>query len=64
MLYIRFDIPSMKTLKFMIRWFCGNKNIGHPYPLKFVRIFDMNNDVSGKLIFDQSFIGRKYTANI
>ena len=54
----------MKTLEFMTKQFCGNNDIGHPHPLKFVRIIDMNNYVDNKFIFNQSCIGGKYTANV
>ena len=54
----------MKTLEFTTSQFCGNKDTGHPHPLKFVRIFDMNNYVANEFIFDNSCIGGKFTANV
>ena len=47
----------------MTRWFCDNKDIGHPHSIKLVGIFDMNNDVASKFIFDESWIAGKYTVN-
>ena len=54
----------MKTLEFMTRQFCGNKDIGYPHSIKIVIIVDMNNDVAGKFIFDKLWIGGKDTANV
>ena len=48
MLSLRFEITSMNPHEFMTKEFCGNKDIGHPHPLEFVRTVDVNNDVAGK----------------
>ena len=48
----------------MTRYFCGNKGIGHPHPLKSVIIVDIYNDLAGKIILGNWCIGGKDTANV